>query len=242
MAELYNTSLFTDANLQAYYRFEDNGNDSAATPLNPVASDAPTFITGKYVKGATFSRAADNYYGYGNILNLVSGGVSMAVWFKRSSGAGNNYICTRRHIVAAPDYSGIHFLVAGGNGGVGLAWRDDSGDIGTFQQYSAENATSIFDDKWHHLAWTMTLGTDSSTKAYVDGKLITGSWTNSGDRLPANNADQKWVIGGSYIGAAYAGNLDGSIDDLAIFDRILTPAEIKTLASDATASFLLNLI
>jgi len=241
MAELYNTSLLNDANLEAYYRFEDNGNDSHGS-LNPVASDVPTFVSGKYSKAATFSQAADNYYGYGNVLNIVSGDVSMAVWFKSAAADANNYICTRRHTVAAPDYDGIFFMVAGGNGGIGLLWRDDTGDVGTLQQYTATNATSIYDDKWHHLAWTMTLGTDSSTKAYVDGKLITGSWTNSGDRLPANNADQKWVIGGSYIGAAYAGNLDGSIDDLAIFDRILTPAEIKTLASDATASFLLNLI
>ena len=235
MAELLYTSLFTDPNLQVYWRFEDNGNDSYGS-INPTASIAPTYANGKYTKSATFAQSSGHYLGYDNVLNIASGDESIVFWYKNSSAVGaNGLICGRREAAGAPDkQQNIIQLHDTGNGGFKFYYRFGNAEgVDKMEEYVITSSFNIYDNKWHHFAFTITLGTGSSAKGYIDGTLISGTWqSGSGSNLPINDSTQKFTIGGTYTLGGYLGALNGTLDELAIFTKILSTAEIQTLATE----------
>jgi hypothetical protein len=83
-------------------------------------------------------------------------------------------------------------------------------------------------NKWYHLAMTYTTdGTNATGTAYVNGALI-NSVTTAADNIIATYPDfgaaTTWRIGDD--SAADGRELDGSIDDLAIWDSALTAADV----------------
>jgi hypothetical protein len=76
-------------------------------------------------------------------------------------------------------------------------------------------------EKWHHLA----VVTDSGTRIlYVDGTLI--GRIQSAPKRPNPPGDTIW---GAYVGANHDRTqfLNGLIDELAFYNRALSPSEIK---------------
>lgn len=88
--------------------------------------------------------------------------------------------------------------------------------------YTADSSVAVNDGKWHHLVATY----DGTTmRIYVDG-VQTGSSTDFSGNLPS-------VAGDLHIGADYEstpGNFfNGSLDDVRVYDRVLSATEIKQL-------------
>lgn len=83
------------------------------------------------------------------------------------------------------------------------------------------------EDEWHHLAMTwrnLDSGKDDATVAlWIDGK-------RSGE-LKDRNIAMKWDV--EKAGIYFAVGLIGQMDELAIFRRELTPAEVASLHKDA---------
>ena len=61
MAELYNTDLFNDANLVAYYRLNDNF-DSKSTNHFTTVNGSPTWVSGKYFNAVSLGESNTNNY------------------------------------------------------------------------------------------------------------------------------------------------------------------------------------
>ncbi len=86
-----------------------------------------------------------------------------------------------------------------------------------------EHADSLFDDlDWHHVAavWNRSTATSS---IFIDGKLLVSTSGTNGD-LTTNDETLK-------IGAEAADQffLDGSVDEVLIFGRAITPTEVEAL-------------
>lgn len=86
------------------------------------------------------------------------------------------------------------------------------------------------DGAWHHLVFTRTSATGASA-IYLDGSL---AWTgviaagiapSSGGGAVVLGQDQDSVLGTFEASQAYA----GSLDEVAVFGRMLDAAEVQTL-------------
>lgn len=107
-------------------------------------------------------------------------------------------------------------------------WRARINDVDAV--FQADGAMD--DGLWHHVALTRT---GTSGRLYVDGVAVGSSVAMLGDTLEIDagglifGQDQD-ALGGNF-GADDA--WDGSMDNLRIFDRALSAAEIQTLAGEA---------
>ncbi|MFZ3099668.1 MAG: LamG domain-containing protein, partial [Minisyncoccales bacterium] len=79
-------------------------------------------------------------------------------------------------------------------------------------------AAATFDNDWHHL---IVVATDSEVKIYMDGKRL----TTTGALAPIISTSVNVKIGGWGVAGNYYS--DGQIDEVRIYNRALTEAEVK---------------
>jgi hypothetical protein len=118
------------------------------------------------------------------------------------------------------------------DGGVTSAFADCQGPLFT-------NTAPFLDGNWHHFA-----GVQSSTSGmsmYFDGALVTvtldggASGNCANPAVAANTANVVYSPGRSFW-VGRNGNtsanfdFDGNIDEVRVYNRVLTPAELSTLA------------
>jgi len=89
------------------------------------------------------------------------------------------------------------------------------------------NSTAVMTEGWHHVAVTI----DSKAMmlaVYLDGEPVASGATTL---LPRDlgNTTQNWLGRSQYAADAY---FLGSLDDFRIYDRALSPAEVRYLAGD----------
>jgi hypothetical protein len=249
--ELINTSLFNDSDLLAYYRFEDNANDSKNS-YNGTATDATyTTTNAKFNKGISLNGSSSKINLGTDPLYLNSAtSFSIAMWayinpatfdnsikmLLDSSGgnpAGNNgfYIAVDDRGGSASPLEGIQFALKAYTGGT----------AGAFER--AESADNAFATAGlYHIVCTYS-SSDGVGRVYVNGAL-SGTVTNdgSGNFVPRN--------ANLYVGALNDSSLYATtvIDDLAIFKKALSANEVLDLyvgslpSSTVGGAFLLNFI
>ena len=115
---------------------------------------------------------------------------------------------------------------SGGQAGVNFLFRSK----GTKDQPAdwhrwTSNQGFTVGEGWHHVAITYRFGDPESIRGYLDGKPVKGKWDMGGPTKspPVVDDDEVW------IGSSMAGNLDnslfGSVDEIALYRRIV-PAEV----------------
>ncbi|MFM7057023.1 MAG: DUF1553 domain-containing protein [Planctomycetota bacterium] len=90
------------------------------------------------------------------------------------------------------------------------------------------NAGFTLDDDWHHVAVSFRFGSDQPPVAWIDGEPTDGTWDMGGktfSRAPYGDDDQLWI--GSASGGNPGNTFQGQLDDLRIYRRALTDAEIQ---------------
>jgi hypothetical protein len=136
--------------------------------------------------------------------------------------------------------TGDNMVFGGANGNVlhlgarGAAhW---SGHWGDDINAGAAPATEV--GAWHHVAWTNTAGSNEQS-IFVDGVLaISGGAGGSGGY--GGNGGQTLLVGSSNNG----GSFNGDLDDVRVYDEVLSGAQIEALATaipEPTSGILLSL-
>lgn len=187
-----------------------------------VARDSTHFLMGnngklvrgpKWVKGRKGNALRFNgnqYVALGNIFQGSYDEISIACWIKHPSSQWQAIV--ERSVWDNPD-------------GIGL-WTDYNRTSATFGHYSigeVKSVANVQDNEWHHLVGTMSKsGSDYIYSIYVDGHLD-GTMTNS---VGLSSTMNPWAIGARYDGTW---TYEGLIEDVRIFDRALTPAEVRKL-------------
>ncbi|UCE49450.1 MAG: LamG domain-containing protein [Phycisphaerales bacterium] len=208
------------AGLQAHYEFEGTTNDSSGNARHGTAMGNPVFEAGKIGQAITFDGLNDyvNINGYKGItaVDEVQAAFSIACWVKTTSPEGE--MVTWGSSDGAP--LGGQYCTFRVNEATLRAEHGDGNIRGN---------TAINDGQWHHVALTAVEGANlrvPNTLLYVDGQpdsVFSGS-----DNAYNLTADADVNIGRrSSHEDRY---LIGSIDDVRIYDRVLSPEEVAWLA------------
>ena len=96
-------------------------------------------------------------------------------------------------------------------------------DFGHYGLGYVRSKTNVQDDRWHHVAGTMAKsGSGYIYSIYVDGKLDNSITSSVG--LPATSGG--WAIG---VRSNGTWPYQGVIGDVRIFDRVLSPSQVRKL-------------
>ena len=202
--------------LVAYWSFDDHLFDSIKDFHGTAQGTAPIpFVEGKAGFGQAIKLDGEDQFveitgGNEDELEFPGGSMSIAGWFKVdafdtewqaliSKGEGENYRVARRALTGTIAYAG----------GIGEG---------------ADDVPAIDDGQWHHfVAVSDATGAEFGTALYIDGVRY-----GVNAALPVlAQSDFNLMIGENP--GARGREWEGEIDDIAIWNRVLTEAEVATL-------------
>lgn len=231
MPELLGLSLFSDANLQAYYTLEDANDDKNSNNLTNTGT--VTFGAAKFSNGADMGSADGNKaLSITSALNYANGAYSVSIWVKLNtelSGGDatyqfvNIYTTTSQWLLNYTRISGVNSVNFTRFDGATLEGPSYNVSLGT--------------STWHHIVMTHD---GTSIRGYLNGVLVGGPTTATGQTGS--------YTAGMSIGANRndftANNALAMFDDAAFFNRELTAAEVLTIygGGNTGGSFLFNFI
>ena len=159
----------------------------------------------------------------GNLDFSNGSSISIDLWVYLDNVTANRSLVCKRSTGTDP-----HFCI--------VILTTDTDDIRFLYRNSADTASHAYDTScncfttgaWQHLILTYTYGTGSSMIIYRNGSSITGSWTTgTGNDAPLQN-DVPLSIGWS--NETTDKWLDGKVDEMAIWNILLTGATTPTIA------------
>lgn len=216
--QLLNNALFNDAALRAYYRMEDNGNDSKnAYHL----SGTPTYEAGKFAKAAI---CTSNFFVLSsNLGGLIDGSNwSIGLWYKWAGGNNDDRVLLFTRSNTNKVSGGIRYEYNGGTRRLDF-WRDRNGPGTAHARYNITLDTTLY-----HLLVVTYDGT--TIRGYYDGALV-ASTTQSGNGT--DGTSDRTEVGGSDTT-----NANGRLDDAFFIAKTLTLPEIQSLYADVGAGIL----
>jgi len=221
--------------LVVHYKFDGNADDSSGNNYHGIEKDGPTYVDGKFGQAIHFD-GFDDYVAITDVNYTGTGypEVTVCAWIRTTDGAGN---------IASFDRNEYYRLQTGGEaGGPGLVgwhvWTSD-GQIDTQDAPNwPANTGRVDDGQWHHVAGVFDNGT---LTIYIDGGPREPYF--GGATFGTDNAYARYGIVGAGCEASYpppsgrANNfsyLEGDLDELYIYDRALSQAEIAYLADETS--------
>jgi hypothetical protein len=201
--ELYEVPLYADANLQGYWRFEGNAEDSSSHGIDGTATSI-TYPSGKFGYGAAFD-GDDSVINLGaNRFDFSTGTIMFWLCDKGASGGSVTRDIMGRSPQADvwPDF-GIAFV---------------GGELKISNNKTVCSYASLTNGD--HLAFVFD---ESTADVYKNGAwMVQVTGVNAINNGTLSNL---WGFGDAGCRAYY--NFDGVLDDVCIFDRKLTATEIS---------------
>lgn len=210
----------------AYYKL-DTGSTSSVGSFTGTDTSM-TYTSGKISNAGTFNGTTSK-------INLpvlgVSGGVarSISFWVKTTANGGGIYS-------SGPAVADQAFAVSVGSSGI----NNGTIDVSSFNGTGVRSSALVNDNIWHYVVVTYNGGAMNSTNCliYVDGALtssVGGSGVTNGSQN-TNYAIGYWALTSGFY-------FTGQIDEMGIWNRVLTTVEVADLYSGGvglTYPFILN--
>ena len=209
--------LNDDPNLIAHWKFDEEADDiavdSSKNGLNGNLIGDPNRVPGR-INGAILFDGVDDYVDCGNnpIYNTITKQITVSCWIKV-----NLFDPSWQAIITKGDHSWrlsrsnlsdkLHFATSGNVLGK-KDWLDGK--------------TNVNDGNWHHVAG---VNNGSNLNLYVDG-VLDASWSTVTGPLKTDNFK---VFIGANEESKNSRYWNGIIDDVRIYNRGLSEAEIKSL-------------
>jgi lysophospholipase L1-like esterase len=203
----------------ALYAFEGDAQDTSGNGLHGTATSV-SYTTGKIgAQAAQFNGSSSNV----SIPKSVTDDFTVAMWVKTTDtagAAGNNWWAGKALVDGEVAGGAADWGTAIVNGKFVLGVGSTNGDT------TIASSVNINDGTWHHVLATRN-NTSGAMTVYVDGvSRGTGTGPTASRSAPP----------GLRIGASQPGGsafLNGTLDDVRLYNRILSATEIAALASGA---------
>jgi hypothetical protein len=223
--------------LVAWYSFNGNANDESGNGNNGTVNGA-TLTTDRNgnANSAYYFNGINNYIQvpFSNSLNSIQNGITMSAWVLMQGGTGAS---TPPRVLELRGAYGN-----GGDAGFVMLAQDNSNVSRTFEvrwhndfgnnNISISPTNSINSLSWQHILFTAD-GSTATGKFYLNGIMI-----NNNSSMPyqgiINSCDYNnnpLIIGAE---TNLLGMWGGKLDDIAIYNRALTPTEISALYNGTT--------
>ncbi len=192
--------------------------DSSGHGNHGTAMSGATRVSGR-VGGALSFDGVDDYVSIGSDLSQWLGGTATLCAWVSTTASGDN---TKWH---APGLTGVE--QADGADDVFWGWLDASGRIcvGAGDGASATSTAAINDGSWHHVGFTRDSLT-GGVSVYVDGVLHNSSLSEAGDKRTSFCS-----LGRIEDTGGTSEYYHGLLDEVRIYDTVLSAAEIASLAT-----------
>lgn len=226
MAELNSISaLLADGNLKAYYRCED-ANDTTANAFNLTNSTGVAFSSAKYGNGAVGNGVAKNLF-ITNNLGIDGGNISVSCWVKLNNEitSGTWAFWGQTSATSKVRYE-VTYEYNSGTQRLRFA-RVKNNVAGESATHTVTLGTSTF----HHIVLTYN---GTTVKGYLNNVEV-ASFSASGSGATTGNSCFILMArdnGDNTINQVEYG--DATVDDVPIFNRVLTTDEISQLYTDTS--------
>jgi len=212
--DLLHWPLFNDANLEAYYRFEGDSNDSKGTRHGTGTDISYSTANGKFLQGARFNGGSSYITLPTTIPTLTT--FSIFMWIKTMFNAATNMHLYQQAAIA--NNANVDVSVTD-------AHKFKAAIYDGAPETYVESSILVNDGAWNNVIVTRTGATMTLyINGAADGQITTGKTITIGHDIIG--------IGRHSSGVQY---FDGAMDDFALFSRVLTPAEISAYYSWAVA-------
>jgi hypothetical protein len=222
------------AELVVHYKLDGNASDSSGSNNHGIERAGPTYIAGKLgqaisLDGLNDYVAIQNFH-YESAADLT--GATVAAWVRTS--------VSSNQIIATFDRNEYWRLQIGGEaGGPGLVgWEvyTSTGQVDTELATNwPANTGRVDDGEWHHVAGVFDNGT---LIIYIDG--FANEPYSGGPTFGRGRAVRYGYLGVGSESTSFdaeprtpADFFDGALDEVYIYHRALTPAEVAHLADDS---------
>lgn len=213
--------------LVAWYKFDESSYNGTASQVidasgnglhGTSAGNATTSTDSKFDRAAALDGSGDWIEVPDDArLNFGTGNFSFGLWIKLV--AGTNTRMPLGKISAATGGYGF-YVTSAGRVRIRLAY-DGGGDIDLNTSVAAVN-----DGNWHHLL--ATINRTGNAILYIDGSSANGSTTDISANAAATTSCTLPLRLGARNGATPL-EMQGQIDDAAIWNRVLTPGEVTNV-------------
>jgi hypothetical protein len=214
--------------LVANWKMDDNAanttvTDSSGKGNNGTAQrNTSALATTGVIDGALSFNGSNDYINCGNNSSLdITGSVSISAWVKFNSLPNYQTLIAKRGAVtdATSNYAFRTGALSNKNQ---LEFYYHNGQ--QWQVYTTSNA-NITTGQWYHVVVTYKFGSGTSIICYLNNNLLNGNWTLGNGNSSVRTNTKPVTIGGLTNGE----RLNGAIDNVIMFNRILTDGEIKAL-------------
>ncbi len=210
---------FLKDGLVAYYPFNGNANDESGNGNNGFSNTA-------LLAKDRFGRGDASYYfnglnsciQVGDSFNLRPSTFTVSAWVLGNNYNGFNQIITKNAGVGKTE--SINLVINNNNG-----WNLTA-QVGSPTAYGTllRSPSSISESAWHQVVFTFA-GAGQAQSIFLDGKLL--SKNIASDSVVYDNSP--WTIGAQFESQKLSYFFDGNIDDVRIYNRALSDAEVKAL-------------
>jgi hypothetical protein len=228
LTTLVSNAQIPTTGLIGYWPFNGNGNDESGNGNNGTVN-TNTLTSDRFGR----SNMAYNFDGNDDYISINGGGIytiySITAWFKTKDTLFNP--SWKAGIIFSDNHNAFSNII-----GKPCIYVDDGGIVKFSGGYSGTSYNEIIytvpvsDDNWHFAVGTIN-STTNIVSFYVDGNFIGSrtAYTKALNLTNSGTSDTRIEIGSKVEKGEY---FKGSIDDIRVYNRILTQAEITTLYNE----------
>ena len=200
----------------------DTAKDSSGNGNDGTLTNKPKWVDGKF--GKALELDGSSFVDMGNDKSLqFDGDVTIVFWVKPES------VSAGRQNLVCKAYGGEGCLTMEPDGRLSFYWGDCGANCQPYVEVRRPSPGTFVDDEWIHVAETRNVK-DREYKMYKDGEVTAeDKWAKCGAHPCGDSSPSNLNL---LIGSGYAGKFRGIIDEVAIFNVVLSEDDINTIMDD----------